>query len=85
MIAVLIESRRLGSSAWIAIRHTKTIRVRGMEEGDIVVIHLRGPGDVAGVLCFHRSDEMEIPASYTAIMAEHLEVNGKSRVSVDLI
>jgi hypothetical protein len=85
MIAVLIESRKVGSSSWIAVRHTKKIRLTGLCEGDLVVIRLKGP-DARGEIVVKDNDSVVlIPPGYTAVQAEHIKTNGKNRISIDLV
>jgi hypothetical protein len=87
MIAALIESRRPGSGSWIAVRHTKVIRLTGFQDGheDVIKVHLKGNEHEGIVLMFRGEGETNIPKGVTAIRAEHAVSSKKSRISVDLI
>lgn len=79
MIAVLIDSRRVGSSGWINVRSTQKILVRGMLPGDELV--LRGDNNV-GIKLFH---DTEIALNgETMVRAEIVKISEGSRIYVDL-
>ena len=80
MIAVLIDSRKVGSSGWINVRSTQKVRVQGMQEGDQVLVHWGGertPLEVLGDGEFPVNDE-------TNVKAEIVKVSETSRIYVDL-
>ncbi|MEK0324163.1 MAG: hypothetical protein QQN63_00530 [Nitrosopumilus sp.] len=80
MIAVLIDSRKIGSSGWINVRSTQAIRVRGMQGGDQVLIHWGSDGIPLEVL-----DDGEFPVNDEInVKAEIVKVSEGSRIYVDL-
>jgi hypothetical protein len=80
MIAVLIDSRKVGSSGWINVRSTQKVRVSGMQEGDQLLIHWGSDGiplEVLGDGEFPVNGEMNVKA-------EIVKVSETSRIYVDL-
>lgn len=86
MIAVLLDSRRTGESSWAAVRGQGWLRVRGMKEGDVVMVSFR-PG-MEGVDIVHMEiladADIVVPGVAEAVKAAHIQTSG-SKVSVDLV
>jgi len=86
MRAVLLESNKPGMSARAAVRGSRMIQVRGLADGDILILHYFN-----GEKCFQSTTvefdcDISIVARTTHICAEHRKVSGgKNRVSVDMI
>lgn len=80
MIAVLIDSRKIGASGWINVRSTQLVRVSGMQEGDRVKIHFNFPFSPIEL-----EEDGELPLnSYTMVKGEIVKVSETSRIYVDL-
>lgn len=80
MIAVLIDSRKVGTSGWINVRSTQKILVQGMEEGDHLIIY---SGDTAEPIVV--MEDCEIPLTgQKNVRAEIVKISETSRISVDL-
>ena len=89
MIAVLIDSRKIGSSGWINVRSTQTIRVTGMQEGDEMLIHGRGLKDNQLYSMVDKSlivneDTTFLINGQEVVKAEIEKVSEGSRIYVDL-
>lgn len=69
MTAVLLDSRMKGISARIAVRHNKVVRVKGMDEGDLLTMHYR-PG---GQLSVEEDSTFPIPPEAEWVSAEHVK------------
>lgn len=70
MTAVLLDSRVKGISAQIAVRHNKVVRVKGMAEGDLLIVHCL-PG---GQLSVAEDSTFPIPECADWLSVEHTEV-----------
>lgn len=83
MIAVLIDSRKVGESGWINVRSSQTLRIQGMQEGDEVRLHnvvKEGP------LPVFEDQEIAIGngRANTAVKAEIVKISEDSHIYVDL-
>lgn len=82
MIAVLIDSRKLGSSGWINVRSSQRVRVSGMQEGDDVHIHYN---QEVGRVRSRVKEDCEIPLKgEEMVKAEIVKISEGSRIYVDL-
>ena len=85
MIAVLIDARNPGSSGWVAVRHTRKIRIVGMKVGDQMIIHTDGQDQFASFGGqTDRIKEIDIEDDVTRVKAEILKIGEGSRISIDL-
>lgn len=85
MIAVLIDARMPGSSGWVAVRHARKIKVRGMEEDSCVTMHLDGDGLLNGNFrTFYSDTDFPMPDGVERVRGEILKVGEGSRISIDL-
>lgn len=85
MIAVLVDSRHIGSSGWVAVRHTQKVRVYGIEGntgGALVQIHVNN--DHKEAMVCSADSVFGLPTHATRIMAKIVKINEESRISVDL-
>ncbi|MGD9631358.1 MAG: hypothetical protein AB7V18_19135 [Pyrinomonadaceae bacterium] len=71
MTAVLLESRRLGSTGWIAVRDGHALSVSGMEEGDRLMASFLPEEE--GLL-IEASGRFPLPASAKFVQVIHQEV-----------
>lgn len=84
MIAALMGSNRPGETAWIAKRHSKAVHVKGMVDGDVIVLYFSGPvgifskETITGDTIFILHDQCD------RVKIEHHRASGASRVFVDL-
>lgn len=83
MIAVLMSSRRQGSSSWSAVRGRKKVSISGLSEGDLLRIVLSDGVDHHLNHGVQEDTVIEIPDWCVRVMAEHIEISG-SPVYVDL-
>ena len=80
MIAVLIDSRKVGSSGWINVRSTQRIRVSGMQKGDHVRLHSNFPYPPEDIL----ENEIRDLNGQSMVKAEIVKVSEESHIYVDL-
>ena len=83
MIAVLIASCKPGRSSWSAVRGRKTVRVRGMTDGDSITISGRGKLIAEFSITVTEDADIQVPDSCDQVAVEHIETSG-SLVYVDL-
>ena len=81
MIAVLIDSRNLGSSGWINVRSTQKVLIRGMQEGDELDLHWNFPFNSDRMT---ENGDMDLFDGATMVKAEIVKVSEGSRIYVDL-
>jgi len=82
MNVVMIDSRRVGSSVWAAVRGSQKVHVSGMSEGDEIEILT----DLSSIPILFDSDgelHLEALGDPTRVKVEHTKASG-SPVSVDL-
>jgi len=85
MIAVLIDSIKPGSSGWVAVRHTRKIKVSGANHpDDSVVITTDDNGGFGLVGSDKDFIEFDIPENVFQVKAEIVKIGEGSRISVDL-
>ena len=89
MIAVLIDSRKIGSSGWINVRSTQKVRVRGMQGGDQVLIHWGSDGipqlySMVDKSLIVNEDTTFLINGQEVVKAEIVKVSEGSRIYVDL-
>jgi hypothetical protein len=84
MIAVLLDSRKEGSTCWAAVRGSQEIRLTGLGEKDILEIQLAGNGS-EGISFFGRGEDcrFKLPDGVEKVKVHHLKASG-SPVYVDL-
>jgi len=83
MIAVLIDSRNPGLSGRVAVRHARTVQVRGLVSG-LIHIYMHGNGHDDTTFTYKEDAEFELPKGVESVQAEIVKLCEKSRVSVDL-
>lgn len=85
MIAVLIDSRRPGCSAWIAVRSTRAIHVKGMQEEDLLSVDMvpRDEKDVNEVTITEDGILM-LREGTTRVKVNHVSASGNP-IFVDLM
>ena len=82
MIAVLIDSRKVGLSGWINVRSSQMILIRGMQKGDNVHIHY---GQDTGRILSKVVEDCDIELNgETNVKAEIVKISETSRIYVDL-
>lgn len=83
MTAVLLDSVKAGRGGWFPTRRGNGLRVRGMEEGDLLVLHFE-PGDPLSV---DEDGAFPLPSGVEMVSVEHVEVAARKNggVCVDLI
>lgn len=85
MIAVLVASKKAGSSSWTAVRSKTRVCVSGAVEGDFLRLVFRDKEMSREFALSTNSDgEFEIPSWSWWVRAEHIESGPGSSVSVDL-
>lgn len=84
MRAVLLHSRKVGSSARVSVAGAGRAVVSGMEKGDVVGLHFFLGEDDAIYFAADKDESLDIPEGATFIVARHEKCSG-SRVSVDLV
>lgn len=86
MTAVLLQSRKLGTTGWIAVRGGHALAVSGMEEGDKLKASFLPEEE--GLL-IEASGRFPLPAGVKFVQVIHLEaatrVSKVGGVSVDII
>lgn len=82
MIAVLIDSRKLGSSGWINVRSSQRILVRGMQRGDNIYIYY-SPDDKRMFNKVVSDCEISLNGE-KMVKAEIVKISEGSRIYVDL-
>lgn len=80
MIAVLIDSRKVGSSGWINVRSSLAVRVRGMQEGDHIRMHANFPYEPVDIM----EDEIFNLLDQSMVKAEIVKISEGSRIYIDL-
>ena len=81
MIPVLMDARYPGSSGWSAVRSARKIKVRGLEDGELI-IYFHG-GDVGHIdVC--EDMEMDLPPGTDRVRVELVGARNGSRVFVDM-
>jgi hypothetical protein len=81
MTAVLCGSRKPGSTGKVAVRHARTICVRGMQEGDLICITYHSDLSITDDII--DNFERAIPEGTEFVSAHHTRASG-SRVFIDL-
>ncbi len=82
MNVVLVDSRRVGSSAWAAVRGSQKVHVSGMQEGDEIEVFT----DLSRqAFLFVKDGELTLKTLGTPmrVKVDHVRASG-SPVSVDL-
>lgn len=83
MIAVLIDSRKQGSSAKVAVRGASRIKLSGLD-GDTVRILFFDGCESPEEMLFEADCELPFASPVEFVIAEHL-ICGSGRVFVDLL
>lgn len=81
MVAILVDSRKDGETAWVATRGLAGVRVEGLA-GCIVQMCCR---PCNSVLEAREDGEIVLPEGTEFVQAVHIDANKESRVFVDLI
>lgn len=80
MTAVLLDSRKNGSSGWVSIRTNTHLKAEGIQAGDALRLHFKPEGE----LSVDEDGIFPIPQGVEFVRVEHIIANGNG-VSVDLL
>lgn len=84
MIAALMGSNRPGETAWIAKRHSKAAHIKGMSDGDEIVLYFCDPVGTFSKEVVTSDTIFILHDQCVRVKVEHRKVSGSSRVFVDL-
>lgn len=89
MTVVLLDSRKIGSSAWVYVKRARGIEVDGMEIGDLLHLIFEFQDRIGEELFIEENGSFPLPPGTVRLRAEHTRVSEIARknggVSVDLI
>ena len=83
MTAVLLDSTKTGSTAWFRARKGSQVKIRGMEDGDHLVIHFKPEGQMS----IDEDSILSLPESVEMVSAEHVRAASRENggVNVDVV
>lgn len=80
MIALVVDATKPGVTGWAAVRSTRELIIKGLDEGQIqVFFDCEEP-----IWNLFEDCRMPLPLGATRVKVEIVELNGSSRVFVDL-
>lgn len=81
MVAILVDSRRDGKTAWVATRGLEQAKVEGLAGCRVAVTCKPSMKEYE----WEEDCEFDLPDGTEFVMVQHLNANKNSRVFVDLI